>query len=288
VLRCIERAFTNPQLTITNTMMNRLASSLSLLLVALPLTACGGGGDDDSSKPAPPPSPFAGKTYYLSIAKNDWSYPRGIQKDLFPVAPAFFLKVGQGATPTVTIASAAGTRPSAADATVPESIPVTDAKQELCGPTTNVTLGGTSPKSEIAPPLLNLFVANNMSDTPVQTTGKVFDFKLEDVLPGGGAAGTLEATMDFNDLYVLFTALGNSRTADSVCAELKKQYTPDSCMDDTCTVQCLPCPSGGSATCLTVKADGLTAVEAPGVDIVDVPVEGRPASCASSPPPSGG
>jgi len=262
-------------------MINRFAS-LSLLLLALPLTACSGGDDDAAATDQP--SPWSGHTYYLNIAKTKWATPRGVGNDLFGVAPAFIFDIsGTSANLTAKMATAAATRPSAADATVIEQIPVEEAVQDTCGPTQTVPV---SASGEIKPDLVRMHVLNTSPDPHVQTTGDVFGFTLNGILPSGGTpstSGTLQATMDFRQLYVLFASLGETRTPQSVCDTLKGQYTPSTCVDDpSCVVQCTPCPNDGAAFCLSVTAEGIGAVEAPNFSIVDVPDAGRPASCADT------
>jgi len=265
-------------------MMNRF-TFLALPFLALPLTACGGGDDDAAAEQ---PSPWSGHTYYLNIAKKSWTTPRPVGTDLFGVAPAFVFKItGTASHLSATMATAAPTR-SANDPNDPskvEQIPVEDAVQDMCGPTQELSL---SPSGEMTPDLVRMHVLNTAPDTPVQTTGDVFGFKLSGVLPNGdtpSTTGTLDATMDFRQLYVLFDSLGGSRTPQIVCDTLSGQYTTDACKqsgDPSCVVACTPCPNDGEPLCLSVKAEDIGAIEAPNFTITEVPDEGRPESCADT------
>jgi hypothetical protein len=234
------------------------------------------------------PSQWAGQQYYLTIPARAWTTPRGIGPDLFPFVPALLIKVGEGAHPRVTIATAPGTRYDA-DSGVIDLIPVEEAQQDPCGPTTSFELEGSDNLLSIE--LVRLFTLNQVAAPPLQVTSNVYGVRLENVLPEAGApatSGTLEATLDLSQLYVLFEALGASRTPDAICYEAKAQWTPDSCMSADCAFQCEPCPGTGEPYCITVTADSLGAVPAPSLDIVEIDESSRPSSCADSTLDSGG
>lgn len=259
-------------------MTNRLAISLLLLGATLPLTAC---GDDASTNGNPKTSPWSGKTYLLSLSQRDWTVPKGIGQDLFGVAPAFIFKVtGTGDNLTATMATAPGTYPDPADST--KLLPVTPAQaaEEPCGPTVKFPLSASGyPKMTLGPSQVRLFVRNNAPDPPLQITADVYDLKFTDILPNGSTpstTGTLEAKMDFRQLYVLFASLSNSRTPDSVCTALASAY-PNGGM-------CTACPDG-APYCLSVEAEDIGAVEAPNLTITEVAEQGRPATCDDSPKP---
>jgi hypothetical protein len=161
-----------------------------------------------------------------------------------------------------------------------------DAVQNLCGPTQKVSFSGSDyPKSEITPSNMRVHIKNTPSSgEPVQATGNVYGFTMTDVLPEAGkttTAGKFKATMDFRELYTLFTALGPTVSPDGVCEGLKDQYTPMGCeTDPSCWVSCVPCPTADAAPyCLTVEAEDVGAVEAPNLDIVEVSEATRPATC---------
>lgn len=269
--------------------MNRFATGLVLLGMTLPLTACS--GDDDSSGGTTQTSPWSGKTYLLSLSKRDWTVPKGVGADLFGVAPAFIFKVtGTGNNLTATMATSPGAYPNPADPTT--SLPVTPAQamQEPCGPTVNFPLAAAGyPKMTLGPSQIRMFVRNNTPTPPLQITADVYDLKFTDILPNGSTpstTGTLEAKMDFRELYVLFASLGESRTPESVCDALSRAYTPSDCAagDPACTVKCEACPDGGPY-CLSVKAEDIGVEEAPNLTVTEVTEQGRPATCADSPKP---
>jgi hypothetical protein len=269
-------------------MMNRFATGLVLLGLTLPLAACSGGDDDDDTTPT---SPWSGHTYLLSLAKRDWTKPKNIGQDLFGVAPAFIFKVtGTGNDLSATMATAPGAYPNPADTTT--SLPVTPAQamQEPCGPTAKFPFSASGyPKMTLGPNQVRMFVKNTTQTPPLQITADVYDLKFTDILPNGStpsAMGTLEAKMDFRQLYVLFAMLGTSRTPDSVCKAVSDQYTSSECMnmDPACTVKCEACPDG-QPYCLAVKAEDVGAVEADNLTVTEVTEQSRPATCADSPKP---
>jgi hypothetical protein len=270
-------------------MMNRFATGLVLLGMTLPLTACSSSGGDDDDGGTPQTSPWSGHTYLLSIAQRDWTTPRGIGTDLFGVAPAFILKVtGTGNNLTATVATAPGTYTDPANPDKPLPVTPAQAMQEPCGPTTNIPFSAAGyPMGTIGPTQVKLFVRNAGATPPQQITGDVYDLKFTNILPNGSTpstTGTLEATMDFRQLYILFASLGPTRDKDSVCKAFSDAYTSSECVEESCKVKCGPCPDG-QPYCLAVKAEGIGAVEAPNLVVTDVTQQSRPATCADSPAP---
>jgi len=213
-------------------------------------------------------TPWAGHKYLLSVGKSNWTSPRGIGADLDGFVPAFTL---DAVGPSVTIGAAQF------DAT-PET-----AEQDVCGPTEQVAL---TADGQIGPTALRVHVRNDSDPVmPVQVTAAIYELKLNDVLPVGSTvstAGTLEATLDLRGLYPLFTALGPSRTPASICESLRVQYTSVSCLEDSCAVKCGPCPTDAEPYCLTVRAEGLGAVEAPDLELVPIEAGSVPSSCADA------
>jgi len=268
-------------------MMNRFATGLVLLGLTLPLVGCGGGDDDDST----PTSPWSGHTYLLSLTKRDWTVPKGIGQELFGVAPAFIFKVtGTGNDLTATMATAPGAYPNPADTTTLLPVTPAQAMQEPCGPTTKFPLSASGyPKMTLGPSQLRMFVKNAGATPPLQITADVYDFKFTNILPNGATpstTGTLEAKMDFRQLYVLFASLGATRTPESVCNALSSNYTSSECMDPSCVVKCEACPNDGAPYCLAVKAEGVGAVEADNLTVMEVAEPSRPMpACADSPKP---
>jgi hypothetical protein len=166
-----------------------------------------------------------------------------------------------------------------------------NAAQDTCGPTSSAIISSSGAgKSTISIPQMKMHVINSGATPPLQVTADVFDLKFTDILPNGSApstTGTLEATMDFKQLYILFASLGPTRDAASVCQALSEHYTLSSCMDESCKVKCEPCPNASASdtpTCLTVQATGIGAVQADNLTVT--PITSVAATCADSPPPS--
>jgi hypothetical protein len=226
----------------------------------------------------------------LSLAKTDWTVPRGIGKDLFGVAPAFLFKVdGDGDNLTATMATAPGTyETTPGDTTTKVAVTPAQAMQDSCGPTSKIAFSASGyPNATMGPSQVRMLVANDTVTPPLQIVGDVSGLKFTNILPNGSTpstTGTLDAMMDFRELYVLFQLLGPTRTPDSVCASFASAYTSSDCMDPSCQVKCQACPDG-QPYCLSVKAEGIGAVDASSVSVTEIAEAGRPASCADSPKP---
>jgi hypothetical protein len=270
-------------------MKTRFATGLALLCMTLPLTACSGGDDDSSSTNTDTKTnAWSGHTYLLALKSRDWTVPRGIGMDLYGIAPSFIFKVtGSGNNLTATLATGPGTYPDPADATNPLLVTPTQAMQDPCDVTSDIPFDGSKyPSATIAPSAkIPMFVRNTAAKPmPLQVTADVYNLKFTDVLPNGSTpstSGTLEASMDFRQLYILFALLGANRDKDSVCASLASHYSDPS---TGVVVQCEPCPDG-QPYCLSVKAEGIGAVEAPNLVVNEMSAASRPGTCADSPPP---
>ncbi len=264
-------------------MLKRFSTAVALCLISIPLAACSS-GDDDSSKNND--ASWSGHRYLLSIKKGDWAVPRGVGADLFGVAPAFMFDIqGSGSNQTTTLGYGTATMLDADKN--PVALPPEQIKQDACGPTTTATVGADG---SVTVPQMKLHVINASQTPPLQVTADVFNLKFSNVFPNGGTtstSGTLEATMDFKQLYILFASLGPTRDAASVCQALSEHYTLSTCMDDSCKVKCEPCPNASATdtpTCLTVQATDLGAILAD--DHTVSPITSVGASCADSPAPS--
>jgi hypothetical protein len=241
----------------------------------------GGSGDEAAS-------PLAGHTYLLALNKNDWAVPRGVGTDLFGSAPAFLFHVeGTGTDLTTTIGYGPGTALDASSE--PVTVNPDDATQDACGPTVSASFSGADPQhSLISVPNMKIHVLN--TDGSEQVTADAYNVNFTDVLPNDSSPstnGSFEVTMDFKQLYVLFDALGPTRSVTSVCAGLSQEYTPSSCTTDDCKVQCEPCPaeSGSTdATCLTVRAEGIGAVQADNIEVQTITVVDQ-SVCRDGTPP---
>jgi hypothetical protein len=256
-------------------MIKRFAT-IALLSMTLPLGGCSSGDDDDAAPPDDT-SPWAGKKYLLNM-QGEWTKPRGIGKDIDDFVPAFMLEVSGTSADALTMTIGA----AQSDATVATAV------QNLCGPTYTVSFSGSDyPKSQIDPATMRVHIKNTPSSgETVQATGNVYGFSMTDVLPpAGGTAttGKFKATMDFRELYKLFTALGPTVSPDGVCEGLYDQYTPMGCEEDpSCWVKCHACPDG-EPYCLTVEAEDISAEEAPNLNIVEVTEASRPDTCVDAP-----
>ena len=243
------------------TKTDRFALLASLCLFALPLAGCGGGDDDDKATTGT----WSGKTYLLSIPKANWTEPRTIGTDIDGFVPSFIMKV-EGESMTVGVAGAHDTP----DAAV----------QDLCSPTFTIDFSAAAyPKVDLGPTSMRvhiLNVAENPGEDNVQETSDVYGLEMHDVLPNGSTPstkGTFTATMDFSQIYPLFTALGSEVSRDGVCTELGKRYGEYG-------GYCAPCPTAGKEPyCLTIKGEQLGALEAPNLELQTVDEAPRPESC---------
>jgi len=261
-------------------MAKRFCTGSALVLVALSATACG-----DHHDAADGPIPWIGHTYMLSIDKGDYTVPSHIGSDLYGIAPAFFFKIdGSGTELTATLGTGPGTTTDA-DMVMQLRTP-DDATQDSCGPTAVIQFSAADyPHSTLALDDARIFLVNPATP-PVQDTADVYGLRFTDILPNGDApskTGKLDATMDFGQLFVLFSSLGPTRTVDSVCAALSRAYTPSTCMDSSCAVTCTTCPTASASdTCLSVEATEIGALDASNVTITDVTEADRPSTCADS------
>jgi hypothetical protein len=249
-----------------------------LVLAAFSSVACGEHEDDK-------PIPWIGRTYMLSLDKPDFVVPNHVGDDLFGVAPTFFFEIGgSGKALTATLATGPGTTTDAEMNRHPRT--PEDAVQDACGPSVVVPFSGADyPRSTIALDDVRLFFLNP-ANPPLQVTADVYGLKFTDVLPNGdtpSTSGTLDATMDFDQIYVLLGLLGPGRTPDSACTTFHDHYTRSGCMDASCMVGCGACPAPSTSShCLSIQGQDLGALEAPSVTLTDVTEAGRPASCADS------
>jgi len=251
--------------------MNPRLATIALVVVSLPLAGCSS-GDDDATNTGP--SPWAGKKYFLNMA-GEWSVPRGIGKEIDGFVPSFLVDVSGTSAGALSVTIGAAQADATADTAV----------QNLCGPTAKASFSGSAyPRSVIAPVDMRIYIKNEPDmHEPVQATGSVFGFTLTDVLPGTDTAATpgkFKASMDFRELYRLFTALGPTVSVDGVCQGVYKEFTPVGCEEDPeCWVKCQPCPDDGAPYCLTLEAEDIAAVEAPNLSVVEVTEASRPATC---------
>ena len=218
--------------------MRHLIRPSTLLLSAFgTLAACGGGGSSGSpASDAGTASQWVGKTYLLdtpAISPNAWTKPKGIGSELGTYVPQFLISVeaGAGDTLNVTLATATG------------------GVQDLCNPTTQVTMSGaTYPQSAIWAKSLPMRILNPNVDAGANTqavvTATAHNFTLTNVLPGNSAAtdGTLDSTVDIADLFSLFYVVANP-TKDTICATL-----------ETLSVSCQTCAHNGQKYCLDLQA----------------------------------
>jgi hypothetical protein len=248
--------------------MNEITKTLAAALVGLTLAGCSEEPDNAS--------PWAGKSYLLSIGEGDWTEPRAIGKEIGPNVPSFLFQITGETEKDLTLTIGAG-QPLA----TPETF-----QQNLCSPTQRLPFsGGSYPKVRIEnPEPIRIHVRREPENhAPVQVTGSVHHLEMIDVFPGDGATastGTFRGMMDFREIYRLVTGLGDTVTPDGACNALSDQLTPIGCEEDpSCWVRCEPCPVDDAPYCLTVKAEELTAIEMPGLAVVPVSEATRDASC---------
>jgi hypothetical protein len=235
--------------------MQRRVRSIALpFAYLLALSGCSeSGGDDDGG---PEKSPWAGKSYSLTIDQDLWVEPRGVGEDIGAFVPEFLLAVADeaGDSPTVTIATALG------------------GMQDACNPTTEVPLDVPADPGEATPPSLVfaeeflLHVVHPRIDVTVDLT--VHDLTFTNILPNDDE-GELSVVMDVNEAYVLFDLVPESqRNPEGVCTVLGMADVP-----------CQPCSFGdGGAHCLTLQAVQLAATET-AIAIEPIAAADRAPSC---------
>jgi hypothetical protein len=247
----------------------------ALVLASLPLAGCSGDDDDGKPNDTPAASPWAGHTYALTTEKRDWSEPRGLGNDIENVMPVFLFQVTQsGAAVTAKM----GVAPKALDAS---GMPTGEIVQDLCSPTYDLPLTGTSPNSQIGPTEVQLHLINRVDvdvpDDDVQVTAKVAGLKFTNIFPPSGTTwadpddkpGELSATMDFRELAPLFTQLGTPDkppTDEIVCMQLGTENACEPCAD-------------GHVSCLSALATFIGAENQAGLTVQPVELASRPASC---------
>jgi len=259
-------------------MNTRSLIQAALILASLPLAACSSEPDDTNGTGGTgggtQASPWAGHTYTLTTTKFDWTEPHGLGVDIENVMPVFMFQMT--ATNGKDMTAKIGTAPKLVDAM---GNPTNGAlTQDTCSPTLELPVSGaTYPDSVIGPTTMDIHLVKKGSGIPdVHVTAKVTNLQFTNVLPGAAMMEdnkeySLKATMDIKDIAPLFTSLGNPSTTDAVCGELKDQGSP-----------CQACPGTGTMTCLSARADFLTAVDAPGMSVATVDLASRPATCKNT------
>lgn len=233
-------------------MQSRVRSMVWPLAFSLLLPACGGSeGDDGGDGGGPEKSPWAGKTYSLTIDPDLWVEPPGISDHIAEFVPQFLLSVADetGTTPKVTIATAL------------------NGAQNACNATTEVTASTQSPNSLVVADEFLLHVVHPRIDVTTDLT--LHDLTLTNVLPSADSEGEFSVEMDVNEAYVLFDLVPeSSRTPEGVCTILGMADAP-----------CVACSFGdGGEHCLTLKAVQLAGVES-SIAVEPIAVADRDPSC---------
>jgi hypothetical protein len=232
--------------------LSELLKKTSLAL-ALTLAACS--SDPEEGPTEPTTNPWNGKTYLLDLEVRDWSEPRGIGADIDPFVPTFMLRV---------------------DGEDPEVFPVTagtlglDGTQDTCTKTSSFAATASPPSATIGASEFTVHLEDE--DDGIALNGIIYNLTLTDVLPDGDVIseeGTLEGTMDFRNIYQLFTLIDDP-TPERVCSVLLEELA----------VECVACPTDGEPFCLTVKASRIGAVP---TDMVIEPIETTDPSCVMIP-----
>lgn len=217
-------AMAENRLMISKNILPTFTPSFLALLLGLS-TACSSEAEPD---PGPETNPWNGKTYLLDVTERDWAEPRGIGSEIDNFVPNFLMRIE-------------GESPDTFDVVMATATP--DGVQDPCNLTSMVTGTRGADGVAIGPTEFPLHIQH--TEEPVAVDGPIYDFKLTNVLPRGRALseeGELVATMDFRDIYELFTLIDNP-TPELVCQELGGMYG-----------DCVPCPNDGEPFCLTVKA----------------------------------
>jgi hypothetical protein len=221
------------------------AKTLVLTGVAFSLFACGG---DDGEEPESGSS-LAGKTFILTIPRNNWTEPRDVGRDIGDFVPQFAIEVVSASNGSLTVNLG----------TAREGI------QDTC----NVTqqLSGTS--SQLGPKDFPIHLVHTNGEVMVNATA--YNLTISNVLPGDAPAttGQLTTTMDMRELYPMFTLIPDP-TPDSVCMALTM-------IEETCE----PCPTDGATYCLSIKAERAGAVESPSFSLEAISADSLSPDCAN-------
>ena len=170
------------------------------------------------------------KTYVLDVAEEQWAEPRGIGSEIDLFVPNFLMRIEDDSSDSFDVFVATAKA---------------DGTQDLCNPTSTITASKSDTGATIGPAEFPLHI-QHVDEADIAVDGAVYDFTLKDILPNGNTmstSGELTATMDFRDLYPLFTLLIEP-TPEAVCTALEDSYKEP----------CAACPNDGQPFCLTVKA----------------------------------
>ena len=220
------------------------ANRLVLAGVALSLFACGG---DDGEEPDSATS-LAGKTFILTIPRNNWTEPRDVGRDIGDFVPQFAIEVVSASAGALTVNL--GT--------------AREGTQDTCNVTRQVS--GTS--TALGPEDFPIHLVHTNGEVKVNATA--YNLTMRNVLPGDAPAtmGELTTTMDMRELYPMFTLIPDP-TPDSVCMALVM-------IEEMCE----PCPTDGAAYCLSIKAERAGAVENPSFSLESVSAASLSPGCA--------
>jgi hypothetical protein len=227
------------------------------LFLCFACAACSDGDDDAAGELA---TPWQGKTYTLAISDRSWTEPTpAIGPEFGPYVPEFWLRIDKSS----------GTSHTATLGTGHAGV------QETCQPTATIQGTGTYPNVTFGPVSVPFFLKNDL-DSPETDDDRIVNTTIdrltfENVLPeGDGPAtdGTFAATLRLHDAYPLFTQLGPITDATPLCNLLMQNYNE----------MCEACPSGGTATCMTMKATFVGA-KRQDVTLEAVDAASRNASC---------
>lgn len=222
------------------------------------MTGTGGGAATPSgvggTAAVDPNYSWSNKTYLLKIPDTRWTKPPSpVGEEVGPYVPPFLINIGEcsAAACTVTLGTAVNVDPE---------LGIDPTEQEPCNVTTLATAVVANPPTSISFGPLDLPIFIRHLDEPVAVKATARNLMMTNVLPtaappdGISRSGIFTATIDIREIYPMFTLLGSSLSADSVCTSLA----------DMGQTGCQPCPDS-APYCLDLQAEMLGAKDFTGV-----------------------
>lgn len=230
-----------------------------ILPLILALSGCG--ADPENKEPTTATNQWSGHTYLLDITAANWAVPRGgVGREIDPFVPNFLMRID-------------GDAPDRFDVTMGTA--KADGAQDPCNQTG--VIEGTSDGGgvTISAPMFPLHI--QYPEEGLAVDAYAYDMSITNILPNGGAPaqdGVFTTTMDFREVYELFTALPQP-TPEAVCISFEDAYD----------IPCAPCKDG-EPFCLTLQATDLGAVESSAAIEPVVADDVDPVACTPMVPPA--